>query len=243
MTKMKVPFEAGSSLSHPAVVGTVHCEVSLAAALKFRKEECDWVELRVDNFFTDPQALRQLRLLAARMHVPRIVTVRHASEGGAAKGMTAGVRRALYGDFMEVAGLVDIELRQAAAMTGVIAQARDAGVGVILSHHDFKRTPDPAKMAELARRARDAGADIFKIAALTREAQDLARLIDFLANEKNRLPLAVMGMGRYGKISRLVLAEAGSCLNYGYLGRPNASGQWPVKVLKERLAELRLADA
>jgi 3-dehydroquinate dehydratase I len=48
----------------------------------------------------------------------------------------------------------------------------------------------------------------------------------------------VMGMGKYGKISRLVLAQAGSCLNYGYVGTPNASGQWPVAALKARIAEL-----
>jgi 3-dehydroquinate dehydratase len=47
-----------------------------------------------------------------------------------------------------------------------------------------------------------------------------------------------MGMGAYGKVSRLVLAQAGSCLNYGYLGTANASGQWPVSVLKARIAEL-----
>jgi 3-dehydroquinate dehydratase-1 len=138
-----------------------------------------------------------------------------------------------------VAGLLDIELRQAGAMAAVMAQARTAGIGVILSHHDFHRTPTAGKLREMARRARNAGADIFKVAATTREARDLATLIEFLADEKGKMPIAVMGMGRFGKISRLVLAEAGSCLNYGYLGKPNASGQWPVALLKARIAELR----
>jgi 3-dehydroquinate dehydratase-1 len=147
-------------------------------------------------------------------------------------------RRALYGDFLEVAGMVDIELRRARGMKEVIRAAREAGVGLILSHHDFQRTPRPEKLRDLARCARDAGADVFKVAAMTHDAHDLARLIDFLADEKGRMPIAAMGMGRYGKISRLVLAQAGSCLNYGYLGTPNASGQWPVALLKERIAEL-----
>jgi 3-dehydroquinate dehydratase-1 len=121
----------------------------------------------------------------------------------------------------------------------VISQARAAGVGVILSYHDFRSTPGAGKLRELARRAQDAGADIFKVAAVTNEAREVARLIEFLADEKGRLALAVMGMGRYGKISRLVLAEAGSCLNYGYLGKPNASGQWAAALLKARMAELR----
>jgi 3-dehydroquinate dehydratase-1 len=47
-----------------------------------------------------------------------------------------------------------------------------------------------------------------------------------------------MGMGRFGKVSRLLLAQAGSVLNYGYLDRPNASGQWEATILKQRLKEL-----
>ena len=81
--------------------------------------------------------------------------------------MTAAERRALYRDFLEFAGLVDIELRWAARMQDVIAAARQAGVGVILSHHDFKRTPPLQKLRELARRAQDAGADVFKVATMT----------------------------------------------------------------------------
>jgi 3-dehydroquinate dehydratase-1 len=234
---MKVPQEFASSLSYPAVVGTVHSVSSLTEALHLRKGACDWVELRIDNFF--PSRLTNLRAAAASLKIPAIVTVRHPSEGGMAREINARQRRALYGEFLGAAGLVDIELRQAGPMAAVIAQARAAGIGVILSHHDFHRTPAATKLRQLARRARDAGADIFKVAATTREPRDLAMLIEFLANEKRTLPLAVMGMGRFGKISRLVLAEAGSCLNYGFLGKPNASGQWPVALLKARIAELQ----
>jgi 3-dehydroquinate dehydratase-1 len=150
--------------------------------------------------------------------------------------MTPVIRRELYRQFLPVAGMVDVELRWAGRLRDVTDEARRGKVGVVLSHHDFKRTPPVAKLHELAGKAADAGADIFKVATMTRCAEDFLRLVDFLVNEK-RLPLAVMGMGEYGKISRLALAAAGSVLNYGYLGTPNASGQWPVKVLKERIAE------
>jgi 3-dehydroquinate dehydratase-1 len=167
-----------------------------------------------------------------------MITVRHPSEGGKAASITPAQRRALYREFLPVAGLVDIELRQAAAMRPAIREAKEAGIGVVLSFHDFRRMPAPGRLRELARRAVDAGADIFKVAAMTHTPGDLAKLIDFLANEKTTIPLAVMGMGKFGKISRLALAQAGSCLNYGYLGSPNASGQWPAALLKARIAEL-----
>ena len=47
-----------------------------------------------------------------------------------------------------------------------------------------------------------------------------------------------MGMGRFGKVSRLLFAQAGAVLNYGYLDKPNASGQWEATLLKKRIAEL-----
>lgn len=223
------------SLSYPAVVGTVHSSRSLAAAQKVRNSDCDWLELRVDNFFPD---LQKLRCLAPALPLPRIVTLRHRSEGGAVSAITARERRAAYLEFLPVAGLADIELRQCVQMKEVIRQAKQAGTGVVLSYHDFRRTPGLEKLRELARRAREAGADIFKVATLTASERDLAVLIEFLSDEKGRLPLSVMGMGSYGRISRLVLAKAGSCLNYGYLGTPNASGQWPAALLKARIAEL-----
>jgi 3-dehydroquinate dehydratase-1 len=47
-----------------------------------------------------------------------------------------------------------------------------------------------------------------------------------------------MAMGRFGKVSRLLFAQAGSVLNYTYLGSANASGQWPALQFRQRLAEL-----
>jgi 3-dehydroquinate dehydratase-1 len=224
------------NLSHPGVVGIVHSFASLAVARKLKPGQCDWLELRLDAFHPDLSALRRF---APALASPRIVTVRLASQGGMAPALTAPVRRALYADFLEVAALVDIDLRASGAMKDVIRRAKAARVGVILSFHDFLRTPRPEKLRELARRARDAGADVFKVAATPRSGRDLAALIDFLADEKEKLPLAVMGMGAFGKVSRLVLAQAGSCLNYGYLRTPNATGQWPAAILKARIAELQ----
>ncbi|MEO6786392.1 MAG: type I 3-dehydroquinate dehydratase, partial [Chthoniobacteraceae bacterium] len=76
-----------------------------------------------------------------------------------------------------------------------------------------------------------------KIAALTDDAASLARLIDFVSTGKAH-SLAVMGMGKLGQVSRLVLACVGSVLNYGYLDRPNASGQWEARELRRLLSQV-----
>ena len=127
-------------------------------------------------------------------------------------------------------------------LASVIRDARDRGVGVILSHHDFRATPSLARLMELARRARQAGCTVFKVATVAQTPRDLTVLLRFLTETKGfaagTIGLAVMGMGPLGKISRLTLGRAGSVLNYGYLDKLQVPGQWPAGVLKERLAEL-----
>jgi 3-dehydroquinate dehydratase-1 len=187
----------------------------------------------VDNFAADPAPL--LRALP-RLRVPLIVTVRHPAEGGA-HHLGFPARRELFARFLPFAALIDVELRSFEKLAPTISEARRAGVGVIGSVHHFHSTPSTATLRRAMRRAHLAGADVCKLAALAASPAALSQLLGVFAG-KLSLPVSVMGMGRFGKISRLLLAQAGSVLNYGYLDRPNASGQWEARILKKRLAEL-----
>ena len=49
-----------------------------------------------------------------------------------------------------------------------------------------------------------------------------------------------MGMGPLAPASRLLAAQLGSVLNYGYLGsEPTAPGQWSARFLKEAVNQSR----
>ena len=227
--------------AEPWVVGTVYSSGSLAAAraLTPRSGGPDLLELRVDHFARRPGRLDGLVAQGPR---PFLVTVRHPAEGGAmGEGGVPGPseRRRLYERFLPAAAYVDVEVRSLRALAGTVARAKAEGVRVVASFHDFRGMPGAERLRDLTGRALDAGADVFKVAAMTTGPGDLARLLDFLAREQ-RLPLAVMGMGRLGRVSRLALAAAGSVLNYGYLGpRAQVPGQWPAATLRERIGELK----
>jgi 3-dehydroquinate dehydratase-1 len=137
----------------------------------------------------------------------------------------------LFQSFLPYASLLDVELRSVRALPDIVSSAHASGVKLVLSSHHFRSTPSPARMLELQRQAFEAGADLFKVAALASTAPMLARLLNFIARPSRR-PRAVMGMGVFGPVSRLALAKAGSALNYGYLDRPNAPGQWEARELK-----------
>ena len=220
-------------MSGPLVVGAVHSRAGLRLAEGLGKGDVDLIEIRVDAL---EGCLGGVRRLLAKARLPVLLTVRHPAEGGIGN-LPAGRRRELFREFLPAAAWMDVELRSVAALRAEIASARESGVGVVVSDHHFRRTPTLAQMRERRRRAFAAGADIFKLACLADSAGSVARLLDF-ASESEAGPVAVMGMGKMGQVSRLVLACAGSILNYGYLDKPNAPGQWEARELRELLRRL-----
>ena len=215
----------------PLVVGTVHSAGSLALAGTLLPGEVDVLEYRIDSL---AEIIGDAERAVIASRIPVLLTVRHPDEGGSAP-LDAVQRKALYRRFIPRAAFVDIELRSLPEFADVLKDARRAGCGVIVSSHDFSETPPSAEIDERQGEAFEAGADIFKIACLTSTAGDLARLLDFTERPAGGLH-SVMGMGRFGRVSRLALAEAGSVLNYGYLDAPNAPGQWEARELRRLIA-------
>jgi 3-dehydroquinate dehydratase-1 len=222
---------------HPAptsgkIVGTIPSPGALAHARKLPAGAVDFLELRVDHFARDPHPLLRA---APGLRAPLIVTVRHTAEGGA-NALSLAERRKLFALFLPHAEFIDVELRSLPNLSRTVANAREHGVKLIVSVHFFKSTPSLPRLELLLREGRRVG-EIFKVATLTRNLTDVLTLVRLLLRHP-RVPMSVMGMGEYGKLSRLLLARAGSILNYGYLDVVQVPGQWPAPQLKERLAEL-----
>ena len=218
----------------PAVFGTIHSPAALRAALRLRAGDVDFLEVRVDHFVSD---LSVLRRALPKFRAPLIITVRHPGEGGAAP-LKPAQRMALYREFLPFAAFIDLELRSAPAFRTLLNEAAQKQIGRILSWHDFKTTPALATLEKRWNAARAFAPEIIKFATRTRMARHFATLLTFLASRPGRPATSVMGMGEFGKISRLALARSGSILNYGYLGELQVPGQWPARRLKELLAEL-----
>ena len=214
-----------------SVVATVHTPGGLRQAARLGRREVGFVELRLDVLATDLHVVdRVIPGLAA----PILITARHGTEGGVGR-LGAVRRRDLLGQFLLRADALDVELRSAGSMGGLLQEARRRRITRVISFHDFRRTPDLARLRTIVRHAVRAGADIVKIATYLRGAKDLSVLL--LLQSVAKVPLATMGMGPLGKVSRLVLAAAGSRLNYGYLDKPQVEGQWLALELVRRLEE------
>ena len=194
---------------------------------------CDMVEFRVDTWpDRAPAGLSQ----AQRCPVPALITVRRSEEGGQNALSTA--ERLLFARmFLPTATLIDVEIASLEEMAGLVMEARAAGVIVVASFHDFDVTPGLDELRRKRDTALAAGADMVKFAATLHGAADIATLAALL-EEPDHPPLSVMGMGRLGRVSRLIFAQLGSVLNYGYLDIPTVPGQWPAARLRELVREL-----
>jgi 3-dehydroquinate dehydratase-1 len=223
--------------TRPLTVGVLADEAALrrfvAMTPQERQSTCDVAEVRLDQL---PFSSDELRGLLEGWDTPILLTARHPLEGGFAP--TDPVQRmAMIEPLLDRAALLDLEIRSAAEMQPLIQKARAQGVPVIGSFHDFHTTPPDGVLEGALGFAQTAGLDAAKFATFVNSHDDLVRLIN-LTSGQHRLRLAVMGMGPWGRVSRLVLAKCGSLLNYGYVGESNAPGQWPAARLKALLSEI-----
>jgi 3-dehydroquinate dehydratase I len=207
------------------LVGVIH---TVGGFLQAGTPGLDAVEIRVDALSKRPQ-VRQI----AELPVAAIVTVRCTEEGGL-QSISDDDRRASYLALLPAAAAIDLGLRSAESMSDLRKAILKDAKTLILSFHDFQRTPSLADLEDVCAKMRDLGANILKIATKTESIGEVSRLLNLL--ERSSTPLAVMGMGTLGRASRLLFAKAGSVLNYGWLDRPQVSGQWSAKEFLEFLA-------
>lgn len=200
------------------------------ASIRAKELGADILEMRVD--LINENLNRTLKDIAV-LGLPIIITNRMKEEGGAWTGSEEERIRELI-SLIPLSDAVDIELG-ANERDNVIKEAKKAGKKVIISAHDFQKTPDIIVMEDTIRRSFEAGADIAKLAVMPHALEDVLKLLHVTLNSRGSV--CTMAMGDLGKHSRVILPLYGSVLTYGYVDDPSAPGQLRVDELK-RILEL-----
>ena len=180
----------------------------------------DMVELRLDT-------VRDLDLegaLADRTR-PVLVTCRPVWEGGRFTGSEEERHRLLRRALALGAEWVDLEWR--GGFERLVAERR--GQNIVLSTHDFDGTP--GDLEERYRAMRGTGAEVVKLAVLSRSAADVVRLLR-LGRASRPERLVLVGMGPAGVPTRLLPTHFGSC--WTYAGEGVAPGQVSVSDMVRR---------
>lgn len=224
------------------IVGKTKEEIS-AAAVRLKQAECDVAEWRADWFveafdFTEVTAvLKELRAILGEM--PILVTFRTKNEGGEKE-----ISPEDYVVFNKkviatgLADLVDVEIFLAPGVFEKIAgAAKQSGVKVVASNHDFEKTPDETELMRRLLEMEKRGADIAKIAVMPGNKSDVLTLLSATARaaEEIEIPIVTMSMAGLGLISRLCGEVFGSALTFGTAGMASAPGQMDALELRRIL--------
>ena len=192
---------------------------------------CDIIEVRLDALFTNAPLTSFLDACAQE----KLFTVRDIKEGGA-NSLTTKERISKLEEFLSLADYIDVEMRNWGDMTPIINSARSSKTKTICSYHNFQKTPSFQELETLLSQAQELNTDIIKFAFMTHSLDDIKVCQDLLFKYE-KLDISIMGMGAYAPVSRILLAQSGSVLNYGYLGETvTAPGQWSAELLKSALS-------
>lgn len=196
----------------------------------------DIAELRIDQF-ANRDAANVLKEIAKFEAVPVLATIRSASEGGAWPTSDDAARLDLYKAVLPHVAAVDIELSSKSIAENVVSAAHALGRPVVLSFHDFSKTPPLDTLNAIARDARSAGADIVKVAAMC-SSQDDVRTLTRLTLDHVHEGVVVIGMGLIGVSTRVLLPALGSLFTFAAYGEGTAPGQLQLDQMAEMAAQL-----
>lgn len=95
---------------------------------------------------------------------------------------------------------------------------------LILSYHDFSEIIDFTKLKEIVRKSNSLPSGFLKIAVNIHKYSDLIKLSQIISESKK--PVIFAGMGKLGKISRILFRHLGADATFiGLTGNPTAQGQ------------------
>jgi 3-dehydroquinate dehydratase type I len=206
-------------------------------AIKEANRWADLIELRADFL-----KRVKLPLLLENRQKPFIVTHRRKEEGGNYKGRERKRLSVLQEAIDLGADYIDVELAsERSSLQGFIRNKE--GTQVILSFHDFRRTPSVKELQCLFGQMVRLGADVIKIVSFAGSWEDNLSILSLIPFAKaRRRKIVAFCMGEKGRISRLFSPFLGAAWTYASLSRGKASapGQLTVKEMKEIWKMLKL---
>lgn len=225
------------------IVGVTKAEI-LASAETVKAENPDVVEWRADwyedifDWKQTEECVKELRKAVG--DIPLLFTFRTADEGGEKEIKTkAYVELNKNIILTRTVDLVDVEL-----FTGdddvlrIIETAHEYGQKVVVSNHDFEKTPEQEVIVSRLCKMQELGADIPKMAVMPKSKKDILTLLaateEMYSNYADR-PIVTMSMAGMGVVSRLAGEIFGSAMTFGAVGKISAPGQIDADELKNVL--------
>lgn len=208
-------------------------ETTIESALRSMKKantQCDLIEIRRDYLRSfDFKSFFSIK------ENPIIFTNRKKEEGGRWEGSEKERFMTLKEAIRFGVDYVDIELRsEKEELLNLLKNKR--GVKIIISYHDFEKTPSTIEIQRIFEKANEFRPDIVKIVTYARSYGDNLRILSLIPYAKKRGKKALaFTMGQKGRISRIVSPILGAAWTYASIndGKRSAPGQLTIKQMRE----------
>lgn len=205
--------------------------------------DADLAEFRIDllSFASDTKQVIALghELKKILGNKPMIATIRTKNEGSQLEISDADYGKTyqayLKNPFMD---WLDVEMfRDQKVVSEIVQKAHQKKVLVVMSNHDFQKTPNQDEIEKRLLKQDQMGADVLKIAVMPKSKQDVFTLMNatLKVSQQTTKPLLTMSMGQLGTISRVATANMGGSYSFGMIGQASAPGQIDVTKLKQIL--------
>jgi 3-dehydroquinate dehydratase I len=228
-------------LEKKAAVVAVILENPFETSKKAAEMGADVLEIRLDllGIRNLEIAVETIRKIKSETGLPIIITNRSQTEGGKWEGKEAeriGLIKNLI-SLKDGPDAFDIELSaDRNERDNAVKTAKTHGKTVIISAHDFSKTPSSQEMKATLEEAFLAGANIAKLAVMPRSIRDILDLLEVTLDARDKGgAVCTIAMGKLGKHTRVITPFYGSVLTYASVesALSAAPGQLPVDELKK----------
>ena len=233
VTKIAVPM-----------VGKTTADI-LADCEYIRELPCEVVELRIDFYESAESVTSILELLKivkpAIGNKGLLFTWRTKQEGGEREisvedyfNMLDQIIPTGFVDAIDIEYFFD-DTEHREHMTKTVALAHKHGVTVVMSNHDFHKTPALDDIKGRLVGMKQAGADVAKLACMPQSPSDVLTVLQATEQVKSQYPdepLITMAMGQLGVVTRTCGSVFGNALTFGAAKQSSAPGQVEVHKLK-----------
>lgn len=186
--------------------------------------EVEMAEIRLDLTEFDDEAIDAV----FAQDVPLIATCR--PDNYTEKEQYFKLRRAIEAG----AAYVDIEIEASDEQRNALIDiAKKHDCKVIISYHNYEKTPGMRELFTIADDCYAKGADVAKLATMVNSKSDNANLMSLYSLDK---PIVALGMGEKGKVSRVVAPLMGS--EFTFAAQDNSEGTAPGQISYSEMKKL-----
>ena len=249
--KICVPIVGRTDEEILAQSDAINAETARIAGLGLRPHPVvEMIEFRADYYdhVTNQTLLTDLLRKLREKHPDQLLlfTYRSEEEGGELRHDRAENMIDDISAWAMVSGYIDLlDIEVMSGNYRVVrnaTKARDLGIGVVMSYHNFEETPHTSDMENLLWDMEQLGGDILKLAVTPRNHFDVDRVLELTetvtrgsSSHPISRPVVLISMKDLGVETRISGARTGSAFTFGLVGTGSAAGQLALEDLIRKM--------